>query len=369
MIKPNVEETNNTAYLRAEELFTDREEPRKAFWDIYNSIEKGCSDVITYYGMGGIGKSSLLKQLCYEIKENTPKKEMPNFAFCSFEGNVSKEEFLFSLSRQMMLYDKKLRFPLFDAAFTRIAATDGKDLKRFEETARKSFADNELVDIAINIGGQFITGLEPATKIVKAICSFASARKYKKELEKGPNSQLYFTVMSAQGKEIRSGYLHECFKRDVKAFLAEMEQPYVVFIDGYENYVSLLKNENYADGKDDWLREILVKGLPNVLWVIAGREKLNWDEELLPSDQQHRVGDLSQKDTAEFFKKVNIVDEELVGELYKLTNGTPAYLDVCKGTYEKVVAIKKPTIDDFGKNTSELVERYLDIAGRKKTGG
>ena len=260
-----------------------------------------------------------------------------------------------------MLYNKKLRFPLFDAAFTKIATADGKDLKAFEENARKFFVDNDLVDIAINIGGQFLPGLEPATKIVKAICSFASGRKYKNELEKGPNSQLYFAVMSKkEGKEIRNNYIHECFKRDVKAFFAEMEQPYVVFIDGYENYVSLLKNENYADDKDDWLREALVKELPNVLWVIAGREKLNWDEELLPSDQQHRVGDLSQKDTAEFFKKVNIVDEELVGALYKLTNGTPAYLYLCKRTYEKIVEIRKPIIDDFGKNTSELVERYLE---------
>ena len=80
MIKPSAVETDNTEYLTAEELFTDREEPRKAFWDMYNSMEKGCSDVITYYGTGGIGKTRLLEQLCYEIKEKTPKKKMPNFA-------------------------------------------------------------------------------------------------------------------------------------------------------------------------------------------------------------------------------------------------------------------------------------------------
>ena len=359
MIKPCLTENNSKKYLSPEELFTDREEPRKFFWDIYNSIEKGSSNVITYYGMGGIGKSWLLKRLCYELKEKNPKK-MPNYAFCSFEGNVSKEEFLYSLSRQMMLCNKKICFPLFDAAFTKIAVADGKDLKSFEKKVRKSFEDNPLVDIAVNIGGQFLPGLEPATKIVKAICSFASGRKYKKELEKGPNSDLYKVVMASEGKEIRSKFIHDCFKFDVQAFLTEMEHPYVVFIDGYENYVSLLKNENYADDKDNWLRESLIKELPNVLWVISGREKLNWDEDILPSDYQHIVGDLSEKDTAEFFKKVNIVDEKLVRELYKLTNGTPAYLYLCSETYEKIVATRKPTINDFGKNASELVERFFE---------
>ena len=53
----------------AQQLFTDRDEPRKAFWDTLRKLEEnpGSSGVITYYGEGGIGKSWLLR----ELKRNT----------------------------------------------------------------------------------------------------------------------------------------------------------------------------------------------------------------------------------------------------------------------------------------------------------
>ena len=53
----------------AEEMFTDREEPRAAFWDVYDKIPQGEYDVIHYYGIGGIGKTTLLKQIQLEISK------------------------------------------------------------------------------------------------------------------------------------------------------------------------------------------------------------------------------------------------------------------------------------------------------------
>jgi hypothetical protein len=34
-------------------------------------------------------------------------------------------------------------------------------------------------------------------------------------------------------------------------------------------------------------------------------------------------------------------------------------MNLCRSTYYAVLKHKTPTIDDFGKNTSELVERYM----------
>ena len=40
----------------AQQLFTDRDEPRKAYWETLRKLEEvpGSSQVITYYGEGGI---------------------------------------------------------------------------------------------------------------------------------------------------------------------------------------------------------------------------------------------------------------------------------------------------------------------------
>ncbi len=57
----------------AAEKFTDREEPQKAFWRKYDSfnVNNGEHDIIHYYGVGGIGKSTLLKK----IRDDLLKKE------------------------------------------------------------------------------------------------------------------------------------------------------------------------------------------------------------------------------------------------------------------------------------------------------
>ena len=58
---------NNKELTRANKIFTDREEPRSAFWKVYESFRHKISSeddihVLTYYGIGGIGKTSLLKR-------------------------------------------------------------------------------------------------------------------------------------------------------------------------------------------------------------------------------------------------------------------------------------------------------------------
>ena len=61
--------------LKASRIFTDREEPRAAFWQQYRRLEEEIAQeeanvhVLTYYGIGGIGKSSLLKKIMEEMDE------------------------------------------------------------------------------------------------------------------------------------------------------------------------------------------------------------------------------------------------------------------------------------------------------------
>ena len=63
---------------QANKLFTDREEPKKVFWNTYQIFKENIRNsqenetkVITYYGIGGIGKNSLLKQIRRELHETS----------------------------------------------------------------------------------------------------------------------------------------------------------------------------------------------------------------------------------------------------------------------------------------------------------
>ena len=57
---------------QANKVFTDRDEPRESFWRLFNKVKAGISDgedvqVLAYYGIGGIGKTSLLHKLMAEM--------------------------------------------------------------------------------------------------------------------------------------------------------------------------------------------------------------------------------------------------------------------------------------------------------------
>ena len=54
--------------ISAVKEFTDRVEPRKAFWNSYQKMIEEGSSIIFFYGAGGVGKTALLKKLEEEIK-------------------------------------------------------------------------------------------------------------------------------------------------------------------------------------------------------------------------------------------------------------------------------------------------------------
>lgn len=54
--------------------FVDREKERQQFWNQYDSLCEMSDEwnvtVFDYYGMGGVGKSQILKKLMLEMKWN-----------------------------------------------------------------------------------------------------------------------------------------------------------------------------------------------------------------------------------------------------------------------------------------------------------
>ena len=121
--------------VSTEELFTGRKDVIEKFYKLYNSMDtpekKGHYEVLLFYGPGGIGKSSVIKKICREVAEKTDNKKVPNYAYFSFEGNATKEEFMFSLSRQMKRYNNDLKFFFFDTAMAKIVAAEGQSLERY----------------------------------------------------------------------------------------------------------------------------------------------------------------------------------------------------------------------------------------------
>ena len=138
------------------------------------------------------------------------------------------------------------------------------------------------LDVALGVGDAIFSGVGVAATIVDDVVSFAYAKKDKKDRENGKFAQVYKEIEYSSSGELRQN-LQKYFKWDVFDTFGGRERPYVIFLDGYEKLVSLLRDGKLAEYEDNWISkpgEGLVN-IPNTLWVIAGREKINWNKGIL----------------------------------------------------------------------------------------
>ena len=346
---------------KATNIFTDREEPRAAFWRLYHAMEPDEIEVINYYGVGGIGKSSLLKQLQLELSEHGNEK----YVEYNFENKKTKDMVLFDLSRQMMKKCKGLQFPVFDYAFEKYKTLVGEEHVKYQLLESENILDHRMVGNTFSVVGDYVPYVGTvSTVITEGVKAIANLTKKHEQL-KGKNSELYHEITRINSSQVLFNSLQHYFAIDAFGFFnGRNDTPLVVMLDGYEVFVNRLERGRKASGDDLWLREegSLLMSIPNTIWVIAGREKLEWDKEILPQDHTHLIGDLSEADAITFFQRSGLGGQELLKGLYSLTNGTPVYMDLCVKQYKNLKTQNvnyEPCLDDFGKNTEEIAVRFL----------
>ena len=102
--------------------FTDREEPRKDFWNRYaEMVNKRSSKIISFFGTGGVGKTALLKKL----QEDSLGK---NFKYIKYDFSIGTDlrDVLRTFKFQLSHYG--CGFPLFDIGDYYYSLTMGQEI-------------------------------------------------------------------------------------------------------------------------------------------------------------------------------------------------------------------------------------------------
>ncbi len=95
--------------------FVDREELIDAFWQALARKDVSKPKVLVYYGLGGIGKSRLRRELKERLRETDPQPAWAEVDF-GLPSLRDPETALFSIRRE--LRDRhKLHFPTFDLVY------------------------------------------------------------------------------------------------------------------------------------------------------------------------------------------------------------------------------------------------------------
>lgn len=363
-----MKKNNKNKLPQANKIFTDRDEPRKVFWDNYNSFKENISQnieneikIISYYGIGGIGKSSLLKQIGYELNKEIIK---PLYISVDLEDSSDQLSILLKI-RNLLQLKYGFQFPMFDLAYYTYMKKQGSLIKVDEVDSFLSNSPllNSILDLT-----SFLPGAGTIVAVMKGLDSIGGSigsyfKKRKIELCEIKNDEADKIINNLP-------YYISC---DIERNLENYKEPLVFLIDSYQVLVNELASIGNPLDKDKWLRDEergLIVNIPNTLWIIGGRDKLKWEKinpDWTGSLEQHLLGSLSSIDCQNFLYQAGISDKELIREIYKLTKGVPLYLDICVDRYHALVNKGLiPSIEDLGSNTYDLVSRFVEYMDDSK---
>jgi hypothetical protein len=340
---------------KAARQFTDREEFIETFQKVLKEIKPNEQNVVVFYGVGGIGKTSLRKELGRILDKDQPKIAWTVLDF-SIPQYREQETALFTLRKT--LGDKyKITFPSFDLAYAVYWQKTHPQTPLTKENFPLLDAGGIVVDIVTLFGE--IPGIGLIPKVSKLVI------KGKKALEdwwtKRGNKELY-DLPQMEPKDILER-LPMFWAGDLKDSLEQKDTQAVIFIDTYEALWGKERTEGTLFKRDEWVRE-LVAQLPGILWIICGRKKLRWEE--VEGDwgkvlDQHLLGGLADEDAKCFLKSCGIEDNAIQRVIIESSKGVPYCLDLAVDTYFEIKSRhqSEPQPSDFANTHQELVERFL----------
>ena len=393
----------------ATDIFTDREEPRATFWkhfrQITDDIAAGEYDdgnrfpqPIHYYGVGGQGKTTLLKKLIEEMKEKVrseeskPKKEQTPYRYLYYdfnELNTDSTSFIRSVKTTLEKnYD--FHFPLTDFALLMLGYVEkekAEKSKTVKETIEKSrtlsilFRATQLVPVVADIVEQAVLAVD-LFESVSAVNLLSLFMRKEKNIDELKSWMENIKADSETNPEKIRENLHIYFSYDLENVnLKESPTPLTVFLDTFEKMYSTRKGLMYEESrKDRWLTDPdtgLIAISVKVFFVIASRDKLtvssfDSDPENYRKDweelgvEEHILNALSREDADCYLEKVNIRDKELREHICHVSQGVPIFLDLSREIYDNYMQshsqqppLKEQFAAIFGGKNEDIITRYL----------
>ena len=355
---------------RAERIFTDRVKPKDAFRKSIACIneiskdkdgkEKNTYKVLAFYGMGGIGKTSLREHLCDMIKKDDSLKEQVVYSYIDFQTDFSKnmisKDVFYRLISDRFHKNFGIKFTIFSLAYIIYL----KKLNPNLELKKHTLPFVEEGDILSGI----IEFLSESVGSIAGITTKIVAYAYKNYSNFFLDDNIKNELFKLENQEVCNieQELPRFFAYDLANFKKENpDKKVAIFFDTYELLCKTQPTDAEKLKQDEWIRDFIEQN-KNVLFVISGREKLIW--ELADSDweevlEQHRLEELSDDDCKSFLNHCGITDPNIQERIIKCSCGVPFYLDVCVEIWEKDKG-KEDFKDIKQAEITERLIRYLD---------
>ena len=269
----------------AEKNFVGRHDLRKAFWQRYDKMVKKGTTIISFYGAGGIGKSTLLTCLVNEIDQRKIKYvnvfKNVHVLYHDFVNGTDKRQILNQWKSELQKVG--CEFPYFETGDFYLSLKQGaKNIDRpqmkswieknkwMSEIKNKLDTAGHLYDSAIpgvnaiaavmDITSDAINifpGVKSVTSLIGFVDNMLSNRAMDKKLDENVDLREQLNEKAAaHNPDELAEFLPILFARDV-ADWAGNDKKFIIFLDTYELLTNAGSNNKLSSNnlyRDSWIR-------------------------------------------------------------------------------------------------------------------
>jgi tetratricopeptide (TPR) repeat protein len=360
------------------DVFTDRVELITAFKRNLEQKNPSRHRVLVFYGDGGIGKSTLLRKLEQLHRERFPSALMGRFDLAGAD-TTPPDLLLFRLRCQF----PSIPFPSFSLALAeygrrfrpeQIYGNDRKELLQWAGPYADVLAEGLSVLAKLSGVPLAVSAMKAAATAQRQVSSWIQQRAEPllQRSQSLSEEQLLAELPLQWAKDFRQALSSHpgedwneatSISQDWRDVITYSGPPPLIVLDTYETlwHPGMGRSGRRREPREQWLVD-LVSELPEVLWLIGGRDQLSWEEGYdrgwSEVCEQHLVGQLSDEDARLFLAKRGINEPAIVDKIVSEAAGVPFYLELETQLYDKTPSEER-TPEVFGGSHQTLIDRLL----------
>jgi hypothetical protein len=358
------------------DVFTDREELIAAFERNLAHKQPDEHRVLVFYGDGGIGKTTLLQKLEQLHRQRCPQALMGRLDLAGAD-TTPPDLLLFRLRRLF----PTIPFPSFSLALAefgrrfhpeQVYGCDRKELLHGAGPYADVLAGGlEVLDQLSGVG-LAVSAMKAAATAKRQLSDWVQQRAepWLQRSQSYTEEQLLAQLPLQWAKDFRQA-LSSQLEQDWADAITYSGPPPLIAFDTYETlwHSGMGRSGRRREPRERWLVD-LVSELPEVLWVIGGRDRLSWEEGYdkawSEACEQHLIDQLSEEDARSFLAKRSIEEPAIVEKIVSQPAGVPFYLELETQLYDKTPAAERmPEV--FGGSQLEQIFSQATSAGFSRT--
>jgi Tfp pilus assembly protein PilF len=324
------------------------------FYDAVSGSRKNSFTVLSYYGIKGIGKTSLCKELCSNI--DNEKSIIWSSVDFQIPRNREFDGFLVSI-RNVLNSKYNITFPSFDIAYAFFKQKLNPNLSLMENNSELLKGNSPLSTILGTIDNIPSKGFISTLSRIFA----TSGNLYNNWWERKGKQDLA-NIPLLDNKEIIAK-LYQLWANDINDFVKNSKKKVIIFLDSYDTLVKDIKaNDSYLNKE---LLQKWISQLDETLIVVFSEHELNWSGNnkfscIVKSVHMERF---QKSDVEKYLKNLGIDDENIVNYIMEESNGLPYILKLAVDLYKEIENKEKrpPNLSDFGNFNIQLIDKLLSV--------